>query len=89
MKNILPVLTQEEFCNITDLLFSKDKECKILAEEFLKPYVYDIMGNEIFLTKDFSIKPQFGGWFSRSDGSWSGPKIIYNKWMKKLKNYQK
>lgn len=61
MKNILPVLTQEEFCNITDLLFSKDKECKILAEEFLKPYVYDIMGNEIFLTKDFSIKPQFGG----------------------------
>lgn len=61
MKNILPVLTQEEFCNITDLLFSKDKECKILAEEFLKLYVYDIIGNEIFLTKDFSIKPQFGG----------------------------
>ena len=69
MKNILPLLTQEEFCNITDLLFSKDTECKILAEEFLKPYVYDIIGNEIFLTKDFSIKPQFGGWFSRSDGS--------------------
>ena len=89
MNDICPPINVEEFCNITDLLFSKDKECKILAEEFLKPYVYDIIGNEIFLTKDFSIKPQFGGWFSRSDGSWSGPKIIYNKWIKELENCQK
>ena len=61
INDICPPITSEEFCNITDLLFSKDTECKILAEEFLKQYVYDIIGNEIFLTKDFSIKPQFGG----------------------------
>lgn len=59
--DICPPINVEEFCKITDLLFSKDTECKILAEEFLKLYVYDIIGNEIFLTKDFSIKPQFGG----------------------------
>lgn len=38
MKNILPVLTQEEFINITNLLFSKDSECRILAKEFLKAH---------------------------------------------------
>ena len=61
INNICPPINVEEFCNITDLLFSKDTECKILVKEFLKQYVYDIIGSEIFLTKDFSIKPQFGG----------------------------
>jgi hypothetical protein len=60
MKNILPPLTQEEFCNIMDLWISPDQECKILAEELLRPYVYSV-GNKIFLTEDFSIKHQFGG----------------------------
>ena len=56
MKNILPPLTQEEFKNIMDLWISPDQECKILAEELLRPYVYDIIENRIFLTKAFSIK---------------------------------
>lgn len=85
INDICPPITNEEFCNIMNLWTSPDQECKILAEELLRPHVYSI-GNEIFLTKDFSIKPQFGGWFSRSDGSWSGPKIIYNKWMRELEN---
>ena len=59
MKNILPLLTQEEFCNIMDLWTSPDQECKILAEELLKPYVYSV-GDTIFLTEDFSINSKFG-----------------------------
>lgn len=55
MKNILPVLTQEEFCNIMDLWISPDQECRILAEELLRPHVYSV-GNKIFLTESFSIK---------------------------------
>ena len=51
----LPI-TSEEFCNIIDLWTSPDQECKILAEELLRPYVYDIIENRIFLTEDFSIK---------------------------------
>lgn len=61
MKNILHPLTQEEFCNIMDLWISPDQECKILAGEFLRPYVYDIIENRIFLTKSFSIEHRFGG----------------------------
>lgn len=61
MKNIVPVLTQEEFCNIMDLWISPDQECKILAKELLRPYVYDIIENRIFLTENFSIKHRFGG----------------------------
>ena len=59
MKNILPPLTQEEFCNIMDLWTSPDQECKILAEELLKPYVYSV-GDTIFLTENFSINSKFG-----------------------------
>ena len=59
MKNILPPLTQEEFCNIMDLWTSPDQECKILAEELLKPYVYSV-GDTIFLTEKFSINSKFG-----------------------------
>ena len=61
MKNILPPLTQEEFCNIIDLWISPDQECKILAKELLRPYVYDIIENRIFLTENFSIKHRFSG----------------------------
>ena len=61
MKNILLPLTQEEFCNIMDLWISPDQECKILAEELLRPHVYDIIENGIFLTKTFSIKHWVGG----------------------------
>ena len=81
---LLPI-TQEEFCNIMDLWTSPDKECKILAEELLKPYVYSV-GDTIFLTEDFSINSKFGGWFSRSDGCWSGPRLVYKEWMRKLEN---
>ena len=53
--DIYPPITSEEFCNIMDLWISPDQECKILAKELLRPYVYSI-GNKIFLTEDFSIK---------------------------------
>ena len=38
---LLPI-TQEEFVNITNLLFSKDKECRTLGIECLQPFVYQI-----------------------------------------------
>lgn len=38
---LLPI-TQEEFINITNLLFSKDKECRILGVECLRPFVSKI-----------------------------------------------
>ena len=68
-----------------DLWTSPDQECKILAEELLKPYVYSV-GDTIFLTENFSINSKFGRWFSRSDGCWSGPKLVYKEWMRKLEN---
>lgn len=61
MNDICPPITVEEFCNIMDLWTSPDQECKILAEELLRPYVYDIIKNGIFLTKTFSIKHWAGG----------------------------
>lgn len=42
MKNTLLPLTQEEFINITKLLFSEDKECRTLGIECLRPFVYNI-----------------------------------------------
>ena len=53
MKNTLPPLTQEEFCNILEMLKSEDKECNILAKELLRPFVYEINENKICLIKDF------------------------------------
>ena len=38
INDICPLINVEEFCNITDLLFSKDEECRILAKEFLKAH---------------------------------------------------
>ena len=87
--DICPPITSEEFCNIMDLWISPDQECKILAEELLRPYVYDIIENRIFLTKAFSIKHRFGGWFQWSCGGMAGPKITYKQWMEELKNCQK
>lgn len=86
--DICPPITSEEFCNIIDLWISPDQECKILAEELLRPYVYSI-GDKIFLTKDFSIKHWVNGWFLWSCGGMAGSKPTYKKWMKELKNYQK
>lgn len=80
MKNILLPLTQEEFINITNLLFSKDKECQILGIECLHPFVYEILdgfNTEIWLTNGFGIKPMFSGWFILSTGGMAGAKIIY------------
>lgn len=59
--DICPPITSEEFCNIMDLWTSPDQECKILAKELLRPYVYDIIENRIFLTENFSIKHRFSG----------------------------
>jgi hypothetical protein len=57
INDICPPITVEEFSNIMDLWTSPDQECKILAEELLRPYVYSVGNNKIFLTEDFSIKP--------------------------------
>ena len=87
--DICPPITSEEFCNIMDLWISPDQECKILAKELLRPYVYDIIENRIFLTENFSIKHRFSGWFQWSCGAMAGPKITYKKWAEELKNCQK
>jgi hypothetical protein len=72
-----------------DLWISPDQECRILAKELLRPHVYDIIENWIFLTKVFSIKHRFGGWFQWSCGGMAGPKITYKQWKEELKNCQK
>jgi hypothetical protein len=59
--DICPPITSKEFYNIMDLWISPDQECKILAKELLRPYVYDIIENRIFLTENFSIKHRFSG----------------------------
>ena len=38
MKNILPLLTQEEFINILHLLMSQDSECRILGQTLAEYY---------------------------------------------------
>ena len=87
--DICPPITSKEFYNIMDLWISPDQECKILAKELLRPYVYDIIENRIFLTENFSIKHRFSGWFQWSCGAMAGPKITYKKWAEELKNCQK
>ena len=87
---LLPI-TQEEFINITNLLFSKDKECRILGVECLRPFVskiYDGFDTHIWLTDEFWITPVFSGWFRLSTGGMAGPKVIYKTW-ENLKNCQK
>ena len=71
-----------------DLWTSPDQECKILAEELLRPYVCSV-GDKIFLTENFSIKHMCNGWFLLSSGGMVGPKITYKQWMKELENCQK
>ena len=92
MKNTLPPLTQEEFVNITKLLFSEDKECRILGIECLRPFVYKIFDGfttEIWLTDEFKITTRFSGWFRLSTGGMAGAKVIYKIWEELvLKNSQ-
>lgn len=47
------MLTFSEFKNILQLIASGDEECRILAKELLRPHVYDILDDVVFLTKDF------------------------------------
>lgn len=54
-------ISLEEFCNILEMLKSKDRECKILAKELLRPFVYEVNENGIYLTKDFSFKYYYDG----------------------------
>lgn len=63
MKNTSHSFTLEEFCNILEMLKSKDIECNILAKELLRPFVYEIDGNKICLTKDFSFEHKYNGCF--------------------------
>jgi len=56
-------MSLEEFCNILEMLKSKDIECNILAKELLRPFVYEINGNKICLTKDFSFEHKYNGCF--------------------------
>lgn len=67
------MLTFSEFKNILQLIASDDLECNILAKELLRPFVYEINENEIWLNKDFSFKYYNGGWFKWSNGAMSGP----------------
>lgn len=53
MKNISPPLTLEEFKNITNLLFSKDEECKILAKELISQFATIDSIGRIHLTNNF------------------------------------
>lgn len=75
---LLPI-TQEEFINITNLLFSKDKECRILDVECLRPFVskiFDRFNTYIWLTDEFWIMPMFSGLFRLSIGGMTGVKVI-------------
>ena len=40
--NICAQMSLEEFCNILEMLKSKDRECNILAKELLRLFVYEI-----------------------------------------------
>lgn len=53
MKNISPPLTLEEFKNITNLLFSQDEECKILAKELISQVATIDSIGRIHLTNNF------------------------------------
>ena len=88
INDICPPITSEEFCNMMDLWISPDQECRILAKELLKPYVYSV-GNKIFLTENFSIEHVCNGWFQWSRGGMAGPKITYKQWTEELENCQK
>ena len=84
----LPI-TSEEFCNIMNLWISPDQECKILAKELLRPFVYEINESKIWLTKDFFFKHKYNGWFEWSNRSMSGPIPIWRKWKLLIENSNK
>ena len=92
MKNTLLPLTQEEFINITKLLFSEDKECRTLGIECLRPFVYNIFNGfttQIWLTDEFWITPKFSGVFILPTRGIAGAKVIYKIWEELvLKNSQ-
>ena len=73
-------------------MFSKDKECRILGVECLRPFVYKIFDGftiQIWLTDEFWITPRFSGWFRLSTGGLAGAKVIYKRWKELLsKNSQ-
>lgn len=89
MNNICSPMSLEEFCNILEMLKSRDKECRILAKELLRPFVYEINGNEIYLTKDFSFRYQYDQWFGWPTGLLSGPIPIWRKWQSLIENSNK
>ena len=91
-KDINDTCTQmslKEFCNILEMLKSKDKECNILAKELLRPFVYEINESKIWLTKDFFFKHKYNGWFEWSNRSMSGPIPIWRKWKLLIENSNK
>ena len=61
MKNILPVLTQEEFCNILHLIASRDSECKILGQTFAKYYGFSHKTyiNNIILDREYIVTEKY------------------------------
>lgn len=73
-------------------MFSKDKECRILGIECLRPFVskiFDGFNTQIWLTDGFEIKPMFSGLFELSTGGITGAKIIYKIWKESVsKNSQ-
>lgn len=80
MKNILPVLTQEEFCNILHLIASRDSECKILGQTFAKYYGFSHKTyiNNIILDREYIVTEKYlypinglieiNGWINYEEG---------------------
>ena len=61
MKNIVPVLTQEEFINILHLLVSQDSECRILGQTLAKYYgfLHKFYVNNIVLDREYIVTEKY------------------------------
>ena len=61
MKNILPVLTQEEFKTILRLIVSKDSECRILGQTLAEHYGFShkFYVNNVVLDRNYVVTEKY------------------------------
>ena len=80
MKNILPVLTQEEFKTILRLIVSKDSECRILGQTLAEHYGFShkFYVNNVVLDRNYVVTEKYlypisglvetNGWINYEEG---------------------
>ena len=80
MKNIVPVLTLEEFKNILHLIASRDSECRVLGQTLAKHYgfLHKTYINNIVLDREYIVTEKYlypinglieiNGWINYEEG---------------------